>query len=45
MQLILEMERAALHFLTRIKKHEIVCKGDQLECVIKEKNISICERN
>lgn len=25
--IILEMERAALHFLTRIKKHEIVCKG------------------
>ena len=43
--IILEMERAALHFLTRIKKHEIVCKGAQLECVIKEKNISICERN
>ena len=43
--IILEMERAALHFLTRIKKHEIICKGAQLECVIKEKNISICERN
>ena len=28
--IILEMERAALHFLTRIKKHEIVCKGAQL---------------
>ena len=26
-EIILEMERAALHFLTRIKKHEIVCKG------------------
>lgn len=43
--IILEMERAALHFLTRIKKHEIVCKDAQLECVIKEKNVSICERN
>mgnify|MGYP003084088931 FL=1 len=26
-EIILEMERATLHFLTRIKKHEIVCKG------------------
>ena len=43
--IILEMERAALHFLTRIKKHEIVCKTATLECVIKDKNIPICERN
>ena len=43
--IILEMERASLHFLTRIKKHEIVCKTATLECVIKDKNIPICERN
>lgn len=43
--IILEMERASLHFLTRIKKHEIVCKATTLECVIKDKNIPICERN
>ena len=44
-EIILEMERAALHFLTRIKKHEIVCKAATLEYVIKDKNIPICERN
>ena len=43
--IILEMERASLHFLTRIKKHEIVCKATTLEYVIKDKNIPICERN